>query len=154
MVDPHRLRALLGRLAERLSRLRDYAALPTERYLESPEKVAASKYLLLTSIEDALSIANHVIASEGMRSPVDLADAFGVLREAEMLDPSLSERLQAMARFRNLLVREYARVDDARVHGFLRDDLEDLDRFASAVLSAFPELDGAGSGRSGPGDRE
>lgn len=153
MVDPQRVRALLGRLAERLSRLRAYADLSTERYLENAEKVAASKYFLLTSIEDALSVANHVIASEGMRSPVDLADSFRVLRDAQILDPPLSERLQAMARFRNLLVHEYATVDDARVHHFLREDLKDLDSFASAILSAFPDLGHGGSEPPGPGDR-
>lgn len=140
MVDPHRIRALLGRLSERLTRLKGYADLSTERYLENPERVAASKYLLLTAIEDALSVANHVIASEGLRSPTDHADAFAVLRDAEIVDASLAERLQAMARFRNLLVHEYARVDDARVHGFIREDLEDLERFGEAILSAFPGL--------------
>lgn len=140
MVDPHRVRALLGRLAERLARLKAYAELSTEGYLQNPEGVAASKYLLLTAIEDVLSVANHVIASEGWRSPVDHADAFTVLRDAEILDRPLAERLQAMARFRNLLVHEYATVDDGRVHGFIRKDLEDMDRFAGAILSAFPDL--------------
>lgn len=142
VVDPHRVRALLGRLAERLTRLQAYGDLSTERYLENSEGVAASKYLLLTAIEDALSVANHVIASEGLRSPADHADAFAVLRDAEILGASLAERLQAMARFRNLLIHEYARIDDARVHGFIGGDLEDLKRFADSILSAFPDLGG------------
>jgi len=52
----------------------------------------------------------------------------------------LAERREGMARFRNLLVHQYDDVDDRRVHGIMRQDLEDLGRFAAAVLQAFPDL--------------
>jgi uncharacterized protein YutE (UPF0331/DUF86 family) len=84
-------------------------------------------------------VANHVIASEGWRSPADYADAFAVLREHDVLSRDLADRLAAMARFRNLLVHVYAEVDDARVHRFLREDLGDFEPFASAVLDLLKE---------------
>ncbi len=99
----------------------------------------ASKYLLLTAIEDAISAANHVIASQGFRTPTDYADAFRSLAEADMLEPELAERLQAMARLRNLLVHGYADVDDRRVHQFLKNDVADLAGFAAALLAVLPE---------------
>lgn len=49
-------------------------------------------------------------------------------------------RSQVMARFQNLLVQQYTTVDHGRVHGFIHKDLGDLDRVASAILSAFPDL--------------
>lgn len=140
MVDPQRLRVLLARLNEQRLRLEAYGALPVEEYLAVEEKVLASKYLLLTAIEDALSVANHLISSEGMRSPTDYADAFRVLSAAGVLQEDLASRLENMARFRNLLVHVYAEVDDALVHSFLRTDVEDLTRFAGAVLDAYPSL--------------
>ena len=85
-------------------------------------------------------MANHVIASEGYRAPADYADAFRSLHQAGVLGADLAERLEGMARFRNLLVHQYDDVDDRRVHGIMRQDLEDLDRFAAAVLQAFPDL--------------
>lgn len=141
MVDPARLRTLLGRLRERRDKLRAYEALSKEEYLEKEEARLASKYLLLTAIEDVLAVANHVIASEGFRSPADYVDAFAILVDNEVLDRKLGERLQAMARFRNLIVHVYAEVDDERVHRHLSEDLPDLDDFARAVLEAFPELE-------------
>lgn len=142
MVDPSRVRALLARLGERLDRLQRYAVRSKEDYLDDEEAVLASKYLLLTAIEDALAVANHLIASEGWRSPLDYADAFRALAEHDVVTRGLGRKLEAMARFRNLLVHVYADVDDARVHDFLREDLQDLRAFASAVLEAFPELGG------------
>ena len=140
MVDAGRLRAILSRLQARQRELAEYAALTQERYLADARGVYASKYLLLTAIEDALAVANHVIASEGYRAPSDYADAFRSLREAGVVDAVLAGRLEGMARFRNLLVHQYDDVDDRRVHAILRQDREDLDGFAGAVLRAFPDL--------------
>lgn len=134
MVDPGRIRKLLGRIADRRERLAGYGDRDPESYLGDDEAVAASKYLLVTAIEDVLSVANHIIASEGWRSPADYADGFAVLREHGVLSRELATRLSSMARFRNLLVHVYAEVDDARVHRFLHADLGDFDDFASAVL--------------------
>jgi uncharacterized protein YutE (UPF0331/DUF86 family) len=140
MVDAPRLRAVLSRLRARRTELTRYAERDCDRYTSDPEAVYASRYLLLTSIEDALSAANHVIASEGYRAPTDYADAFRSLREAGILDEKLAARLEAMARFRNLLIHQYAEVDDRRVHQFLRQDLDDLDAFIAAILDGFSEL--------------
>lgn len=140
MVDPRKVRALLGRLAERGDELRRYAEREPDAYVADRQAILASRYLLINVIEDALAVANHVIASEGYRSPGDYADSFRVLEEREILDPELAGRLQAVAGLRNLLVHEYAEIDDRRAHGFLREGLEDLRGFASAIYEAFPEL--------------
>jgi uncharacterized protein YutE (UPF0331/DUF86 family) len=140
VVDAPRLRSLLSGLRARRTELRSYAERDLDAYISDPQAVHASKYLLLTSIEDALSAANHVIASEGYRAPADYADAFRSLREAGVLNSALADRLEAMARFRNLLIHRYADVDDRRVHQYLQQDLDDLDAFIAAILDAFPEL--------------
>lgn len=142
MVDPARLRDLLTRIRSRRRDLQSYAALEADDYLSEPERVHASKYLLITAIEDALAAANHIIASEGFRTPSDYADAFRSLAEAGVLSPDHARRLEGMARFRNLLVHVYTRVDDRRVHEFLRQDLGDLDGLVEAILKGFPDLGG------------
>jgi len=71
VVDAGKLRALLTRIGERRARLARYAERALADYLADDEGVLASKYLLVTAIEDTLAVANHVIASEGFRSPAD-----------------------------------------------------------------------------------
>ena len=85
MVDPTRLRSLLSRLTSACREIQAYADMSMEEYLADRRSVHASKYLLVTTIEDALAIANHVIASEGYRAPTDYADAFRSLAEAGVL---------------------------------------------------------------------
>jgi len=134
MVDPARLRDLLIRIESRVARLESYGRRSEEEFTSDEEGTAAAKYFLLTAIEDALAVANHIIASEGYRGPADYPDAFRVLTEEGVLDRELGVRLEAMARFRNLLVHGYAKVDDQRVHGFLRTDLRDLASYVRSVL--------------------
>lgn len=140
MVDPARLRDLLIRIESRVARLESYGQRSEEEFTDDEEGTAAAKYFLLTAIEDALAVANHIIAAEGHRGPADYADAFRVLTEKGVLNRELGARLEAMARFRNLLVHGYTKVDDRRVHGFLRADLQDLTSYVRSVLERFPDL--------------
>ena len=82
------------------------------------------------------NIGRHVVASEGLRAPLDYADVFSVLAEAALLDPGVAADLRDTARFRNLLVHGYARVDDTRVVEILRDRVDDLAAFRIALARA------------------
>ena len=58
MVDAPRLRALLSRLHARRAELERYANRDVDDYVSDLESIYASRYLLLTAIEDALSVAS------------------------------------------------------------------------------------------------
>ena len=133
MVDPGRLRSLLDRLGEELEHLRRLAAMAPEELLADPDRLAGVKYRFVVAIEICIDAAQHVIASEGFRAPFDFADAFAVLGEAGVLPSQQVPALQEMARFRNLLVHGYQRVDDRRVLGILGSRLEDLDAFRAHI---------------------
>jgi uncharacterized protein YutE (UPF0331/DUF86 family) len=139
MVDPGRLRFLLDRIAEEVQHLARLATLGEERLLADPDLVAAVKYRFLVAIEAAIDCCHHVISSEGLRAPSDFADAFGVLAETGLLPTDLVPRLQDMARFRNLLVHGYARVDDRRVVEILTSRLADLREFRTALAACLPD---------------
>jgi uncharacterized protein YutE (UPF0331/DUF86 family) len=47
-----------------------------------------------------------------------------------------------MVGFRNLIVHDYARVDDRLVHAVLQEHVTDFARFASAVIAFLDALDG------------
>lgn len=129
MVDPDRVRRLLGALA----RYRAALAAPASA---DPFR---RRYLVQVAAQACIDIANHVIASEGWRVPDDFADAFTVLEEHKVLESPLAGRLRALARMRNLLVHVYAEVDDARVAAQVAEGLGDLDDFAKAVAGLLNE---------------
>jgi len=69
----------------------------------------------------------------GGRSPEDYADCIAILGEIGVIQADLRARLVRMARFRNLIVHLYWKVDDREVHRVIREDLTDLERYLAAV---------------------
>jgi uncharacterized protein YutE (UPF0331/DUF86 family) len=57
-----------------------------------------------------------------------------VLDDAGLLDRNLREAMIRIARFRNILVHDYARIDPAVVVRILREGLDDFRRFREAAL--------------------
>lgn len=135
MVDHPKLDQMLSSLRRYVVVLQGLAALPRDEFLASPDKIGNAKYHFVIAIECAVDVANHVIASENYRFPKDNADSFAVLVEAGVVDPTLRDRLRAMARFRNRLVHMYWEVDDPRVWEYLQTSLRDIDAFGQAIAA-------------------
>lgn len=87
------------------------------------------------AIETSVDIAGRIIADRRLRVPSAYAETFQVLGEAGLLPADLLGALVSMARFCNLLVHGYTRLDPDRVVGILRDHLGDLRRLREAVLA-------------------
>jgi uncharacterized protein YutE (UPF0331/DUF86 family) len=139
MVDPARGRALLDRLGEELDHLRRLAVHSDDEILADDDRLAAIKYRFIVAIETCIDLGQHVIASESLRAPHDFADVFVSLNEGGFLDAEVVPALQQAARFRNLLVHQYMKVDDRRVVEILRTRLDDLDAFRVSLARALAE---------------
>ncbi len=99
---------------------------------------------LQVAVEICLDIGRRLIALEGLRYPEDNQDVFRVLAEEGIVSGDLLDVLLDMARFRNLIVHDYARIDDAQVYGILKKRLGDFDAFARAVQVYLEQpVDGA-----------
>jgi uncharacterized protein YutE (UPF0331/DUF86 family) len=132
-LNPDVVRTRCGDIEEACVRLARFAAMPADAFLADSDAVDAASYRLLVGMEAALSLCYHVSAKQLRQVPEQYAACFDTLRDAGLLPPDLAERLKVMARFRNLLVHMYARVDPARLHGILRDSLDDLRSFSRTV---------------------
>lgn len=134
MVDERRVRLLLQRIREDLEFLQARSRVDRPALRNDAERLAAVKYYLLTAIEGCIGVAQHMCASEGWGPPADNADAMRLLAKHGVLESALAASLASAVRFRNLLVHEYAVIDDDRVVAYL-DHLADIDRFVSAVAT-------------------
>ena len=95
---------MLDRLGVEIDALRRLARLDPGELLRDDDLLAAVKYRFIVAIEVCIDVGRHVVASEGLRAPLDYADAFAVLADAGLLDPAIAAELRDTARFRNLLV--------------------------------------------------
>jgi len=95
----------------------------------------ALKHALLECIEACVDIANHIISVKGFRKAESYSDVFKVLEENGIINKDLSEKLQSMVKFRNVLVHRYANVDFNKIVEFSKKDIKDIEEFIKIVLN-------------------
>ena len=111
-------------------------------YQEDMALRRAVERTLQIAVEACLDIGRRLIALEGFRYPEDNKDVFQVLYEEGVVPEDLLPALVEMARFRNLIVHDYARVDDAKVYGILKKRLTDFDAYARAIAAYLEQEEG------------
>ncbi|MBI3493668.1 MAG: DUF86 domain-containing protein [Acidobacteria bacterium] len=134
-LDADVVRSRCAEIEEAVARLEQLAALPRDQFLADRDSQDIACYRLLVGIEAALTLCYHVTTRRLRKAPDDYAACFAILCEAGLVAPDLSERLQQMARFRNLLVHLYWKLDYGRVYDIMQGDIGDLRRFASAIAA-------------------
>jgi len=132
-INVDRLRDLSGHLRNACRQLRDLGDQGEETFLGDAKTINGAKYLLIVATEAALDICNHLAAKRGGRSPEDYADCMTILGELGVLDQDLKVQMSKMARFRNLLVHLYWKVDDREVFRVIKEHLSDFDEYLHAV---------------------
>jgi len=131
MVDQERVDRLLDRIASDLRELESLAKLGTD-LVGDRTALAATKYYFITAIEGCARVAQHIIADRGWRIADSNADAVRRLAAEGVLTTELAEAVAKAVGFRNVLVHEYAEIDNRRVVDNLHR-LGDLHDFVTAI---------------------
>ena len=126
-----RLRLLAECLDELQTFRREAASFST--YRDDVKLRRAVERSLQVAAEISLDIGRRIIALEGFRYAEDNQDVFRVLAAEQVVSQQLLDSLLNMARFRNLIVHDYAKIDDAKVYEILKHRLGDFDAFAEAI---------------------
>lgn len=133
MVDEIRVLRLLRSVTDDLAVLRDESTADTERRAETMW-LRGIKYTFVTAIEGCVDVAQHLCASEGWGPPRDNGDAVRLLATHGVLPGALADGVRRAVGFRNVLVHDYAEVDDEIVIARLADPA-DLHDFVAAVAA-------------------
>ncbi len=134
MVNPEKVNRLLHSLKEALSQLRDISSMDWEGYKKDRIAMGAANYYLQTGIEACIDIGNHIISSEGYRSPKDYRDVFVVLQENGILPDEAAKFMVQMAGLRNRLVHLYWEIDEGLIYSYLKSNLGDFDKYIELIL--------------------
>lgn len=133
MIDRDKILDKLRFIEGNLAKLRPFGQVPVESFADDYTKVYSARYLLQTSIEAMIDVANHIIARNGWGSPKSYAESFTILTREGILSKEMLPTYIKMARFRNRVVHLYDTVDDAEVYGIVRDHLGDFEEFMTQV---------------------
>ena len=131
MVDQERIDRLLDRITADLRELDGLAKRGTD-LIADRTTLAAAKYFFITAIEGCTRVAQHVIADQRWKIADTNADAIRRLGTEGVLPDDLATKVARAVGFRNILVHEYAEIDNHRVVENL-GRLDDLKNFVAAV---------------------
>ena len=104
-----------------------------DEYRDNIRLKKAVERSLQVAIEICHDISQRLISERGFRLVDTYRESFEVLEEEGVLSPELGREMKKMAGFRNLIVHDYARIDDTLVYGILKRHLQDFEHFADAV---------------------
>lgn len=131
MTDPELVAKKLAEIETRLRELRTDTDLDRLQRDVKEERFAA--HTLQLAVQAALDVASHVVADDRLGEPATNQELFSLLERHGWIGEDLATRLRDMARFRNLLVHGYAKIDLGRLEEILRHHLGDLEAFVEAV---------------------
>ncbi len=131
MVENEIIEGKIDVIQRNLEFLEEYKNIDEDTFLNSYKDVQAVKYSLLEIIEAYLDIASHIISARGFERAESYAEMFDILGRRGIISQKLAED---MARFRNILVHGYAKVDNARVLEIVKTELSDVEEFVRQIL--------------------
>jgi uncharacterized protein YutE (UPF0331/DUF86 family) len=134
VIDRDRILAKLDELDGYLDELRSIAPDRLEEYLKV-EKRRACERLVQVSVETAIDVCGLLVTALRLGLPGDEDDFFDKLMTRGVVSGPMGDTLRRMKGLRNILVREYGRVNDALVFETVRTRLDDFAMFKREILT-------------------
>jgi uncharacterized protein YutE (UPF0331/DUF86 family) len=134
MVDEALILRKLSELDEYYRQIKEYEIITVDQYSDDWKIQRIIERTLQMMIETCVDIAGHIIADKEFRIPKSYADTFKVFSEEEILDSKLSASLEKMAKFRNVVVHHYDKVDAEIVVGIMKNNLTDFISYKDAII--------------------
>lgn len=135
MVDETLILRKLSELDQYFKQIKEYKGITVAEYSGDWKIQRIIERTLQMMIETCVDIAGHIIADKGYRTPTSYSDSFRVLHEEKVLNDKLFSALEKMAKFRNIVVHHYDKVDAEIVVGILRKDLKDFTGYRDSIVN-------------------
>lgn len=115
--------------------MREFSDVSIEIYKENWKSQRIVERTLQIMIELCIDVAEHIISDAHMRLPTTYSDTFKVLFENHVIDQSLLRTMEKMAKFRNVIVHQYEKVDAEIITTILKKSINDFVVFKNAILN-------------------
>lgn len=123
----------LNQINKSLQELLKYQDIPNNEILKSTEKLGNIKYQFIIAAEAAIDVCNHITAKMFSQIPESYSNCFEILGDNHVINLDIAEAMAKFAKFRNLLVHLYWKVDDEQVVSVLKNDLHWIKKFVDGI---------------------
>lgn len=118
-----------------LQRLKRFADLDLEAYLENSENEVLAERYLERIINRVIDVNYHLVKEIGCYSPTGYSESFRDMGKLEILKNGFSHKLVAVGGFRNILVHDYDEIDESQVYQNIKLCCEDIPEYIKQVKS-------------------
>lgn len=136
MLDKTRILAKVDELDSYLDELLQITPVDFKDY-QKIEKKRSCERLLQLSIECVMDICKLCVSGLRLGLPSEENDLFEKILKKNIITKKMYSTLKEMKGFRNILVHEYAAVDDKLVFRLIKDRLSDFRKFKKEILKVL-----------------
>lgn len=129
-LNPELIQNRCEEIAESLARLEKIKDVDKEAFLKDQDLLDIASYRLLVAVESALNLCYHVSAKKLKKIPREYAECFVILTENDIIPKELGDELVKMAKFRNMLVHVYWKIDYEIIFDIIQNHLDRLRQFS------------------------
>lgn len=133
-MDKNTIKEKLSKLAQSVNLLEKYKKISREDFLVDPTVNSATLYNLVLSIEIVIDIGSHILNEEYQVSPKEYSEVIEKLGEYEIIPADFAQENVNMARFRNLLIHDYVKIDLGQVYNNLQKAPDVFRQFAKYYI--------------------
>ena len=133
MLDRERVITKIDELEGYLKELKSIVPEDYNEYLLSLEKRRACERLLQISVECVIDICSLLVSGLRLGLPAEESDIFEKLFLNNIVSAKVKDSLKLMKGFRNILVHDYARLDNALIYEIATTRLIDFDKFIREI---------------------
>lgn len=136
-INKERLIALIGEVEKSVTILKEFAGKPKDEILADLKSLGSIKYYFIIAIEACIDICSHITAKEKWGISDSYANCFFCLKENHVISEAFAIKMVSMAKFRNLLVHFYLKIDDEKVYEFLQSELENFQIYIDIISKKY-----------------
>jgi len=120
-----------------LNILKEFQKEEKEKIVGDLKTLGSVKYYFIVVMEGCIDICNHLLSREHWGVPESYVNGFVLLGDKKIIPAELAQEMINMAKFRNLLIHLYWKVDDERLYQILQSRLKDLDLFIGCITKKY-----------------
>jgi len=125
MVDAEVVRNKLEHLEEYINDLEEYQDLSFERLTGDKVLFRYLERTIHLAVESVLDIGSHIISDERLGNPKFNSEIIEILAENNIIKENIVNYIK-MAKFRNVIVHDYAEIDPEILLMIIKENLSDL----------------------------
>jgi len=139
-LDLKSIKNKLTKLQECIEVLEKLKKTPKEEFLKNKEKSGATMHYLVIGIEVIVDIGQHILSEIFQTKGETYEEVILKLGEVKVVEKNFTKENAPMARFRNLLIHDYVKVNLNKVYQNLQKAPDIFRKFAKYYLKFLEKL--------------